>query len=167
MTLVTLFKEQQWDAVEETLGKHRVFSYMLVTRISSEKRITLFVDDRYMIHLFARDGFDSRLAEFILDTISKTDCLALPSSAIALFPAAFPKPFAFEGVVVVPHAAAILAHWPEELQAASYLAIPAYKSEFADGMSLREFRHQIGRKDGWRVPYYKWSRAEKKNPSWE
>jgi hypothetical protein len=32
---------------------------------------------------------------------------------------------------------------------------------------VKDFRHQIGRKDGWRVPLYRWDRIEKTSPSWD
>ena len=73
----------------------------------------------------------------------------------------------FDSVVVAPPEVELFNHWPMELHSRVYLVAPAYKSEFKDGSTARDFRHQIGRKDGWRVPIYNWNRSEKTAPSWQ
>jgi hypothetical protein len=167
MRLLTLFKRYQCDATEEMLGDRKILSYVITTPRTSNKRLAWFCRDEYIVHLSARDSFSASLAERALDRIAEVDCSTVPSSVISVFPTDFPPPFGFESLVVAPPAVKWFEHWPEELQLVSYLVAPAYKSEFSDGMSVGDFRHQLGRKDGWRVKIENWLRPEKKSPVWD
>jgi len=115
----------------------------------------------------ASNSFSEELAETILEQLEATDLSSLQPGKIKVVSANFQPSSKFETVVIAPPEIQLFGHLSEKLRVKIYVVAPAFKSEFNDGSSAKEWRQQIGRKDGWRVYVYRWNRVEKTAPSWE
>jgi len=161
--LRSLFLKEQWDATEERIGEHAVLRYPIEMPGHTVECVALVVDERWIVHLSAEDGFDSQVARIALDQAKRVE---LSRTAVSVVATDY-SPFApFTLTAFAPPAVRLFDHLSEKLRSKVILAAPGYDSEFKDGMTAQDFRHQIGRKDGWRVRLYKWDRAEKHAPSW-
>jgi hypothetical protein len=166
MDLLNIFRREQWDAHEVSIGHHTALTYDLVTPRETVKAI-VWAGGPSLFHMSASNSYCDQVAVRILDC-AESRTLRLPDPGrIAVTPVDFSPVANFDDVVVVGPEANLFAHLSEALRKAIYLVAPAYKSEFQHGMSAKDFRHQIGRKDGWRVYIYRWNRIEKTSPSWD
>jgi hypothetical protein len=111
-------------------------------------------------------SYDDELAELIVDRC-KLRGDELPQEKLVVLPTDFRPATGFEAVVVAPPGIRLFDHLPESISSRIYLVAPAFMSEFNNQMSAKDFRHQIGRKGGWRVYVYRWDRSEKTQPSWD
>jgi hypothetical protein len=166
MDLLKVFRLEQWDAQEVSIGRHTVLSYDLVTPKATVKAVVWAAGPR-LFHMSASNSYCERVAERILDCAERHYFRVPDARKIAVIPADFSPVASFDNVVIVAPEVNLFAHLSEPLENAIYLVAPAYKSEFTNGMSVKDFRHQIGRKDGWRVYIYRWNRPEKTSPSWD
>jgi hypothetical protein len=121
-------------------------------------------DSRF--HTMAWHSYDEKLAELIVDRC-KLRSDELPKEKLVVLPTDFRATSPFEAVVIAPPSVRLFDHLPEPISSKVYLAAPAFMSEFTNQMSAKDFRHQVGRKDGWRVYVYRWDRKEKAQPSWD
>jgi hypothetical protein len=161
------FKQVQWDAVETTIGRHSVLMFDMVTPRESAKCLVWAAPGGRLFQASAWNSYSQPLAERLLDHCAALDLSTLVPGKVTVCEAGFQPNGNFETVVIAPPEIALFEHLPGNLQSSMHLVVPAYRSEFTDGMSAKDFRHQIGRKDGWRVPVYRWNRVEKTSPSWE
>jgi hypothetical protein len=163
MNLRSLFLKEQWDATEERIGEHAVLRYPIEMPSLTVECVVLVVDERWIVHLSAEEGFDSEVAGIALDQVRRAEFSPTLVSVVATDYSPHAR---FTHTAFAPPAVRLFDHLSEELRSKVILAAPGYGSEFKDGMTAQDFRHQIGRKDGWRVRLYKWDRAEKQAPSW-
>lgn len=166
MNILEAFKLEQWDAKEEFIGQHAVLTFNVVTPREAVKCVVWAPDEKHIFHMSASNSFNHELAELILDHCKGIDPSSLPVGKVKVVPTNFGSTSKFETVVVAPPEIDLFGHLAQELRSKLYLVSPAFKSEFRDGISAKDWRHQIGRKDGWRVYVYKWDRPEKTAPSW-
>ena len=158
-----MFLKEQWDATEDCIGEHSVLRYAVETPSHVVECAVLVVDEQWIVHLAAEDSFSSDVAGIALDQAMRVD-LSLPTVSVV---ATDYSPHAqFTHTTFAPPAIQLFDHLSEEVRSRVILAAPSYGSEFKDGIPAKDFRHQIGRKDGWRVQVYRWDRAEKREPSW-
>jgi len=166
MDLLKVFRREQWDACEVPVGRHTVLTYDLVTPRETVKAVVWAGGPR-LFHMSARNSYSDQVAERILNCAESLHLRVPDAGKIAVIPVDFSPVANFDNIVVVAPEVDLFAHLSEALRKAIYLVAPAHKSEFTDGMSAKDFRHQIGRKDGWRVYIYRWNRLEKTSPSWD
>jgi len=115
----------------------------------------------------ASNSYSEPIAALLLDHFNTIDLSTLQAGNVTVFEKSFEPAGHFEAFVIAPPEIGLFDHFSEDIRARMHLVIPAFKSEFKSGMSANEFRHQIGRKDGWRVYLYRWNRLEKTSPSWD
>ncbi len=151
-----------------TLGRHRVFRFRTSTPAHVFESLVMQFDDRRLVELTSRDGFDERLAVFLLDEVADLKLPAISSTTIQVAAATFPKPWSFDAVVIVPPSVANrFEHQSPVLRRVTYWVVPAFDGEFADGADGVEFWHQLGRKDGWRSVVVQWDRSKKTQPVYD
>lgn len=163
MNLRSLFLREQWDATEGYLGEHAVLRYTVETSSYVLECVVLVVDEQWIVHMAAEDSFNSDVARIALDQVKHVD---LSSPTVSVVATDYSPHAQFTHTTFAPPAIQLFDHLSEEMRSRVILAAPSYASEFKDGMSAKDFRHQTGRKDGWRVRVYRWDRAEKHEPSW-
>lgn len=163
MSLRSLFLKEQWDATEDHIGEHSVLRYAVETPSHVVECVVLVVDEQWIVHIAAEDSFNSDVARIALDQVRRVD-FSLPT--VSVVPTDYSPHAQFICTTFAPPAIQLFDHLSEEMRSRVILAAPSYGSEFKDGMSAKDFRHQIGRKDGWRVQVYRWDRAERHEPSW-
>lgn len=161
------FKREQWDSVEVNVGQHKVLSFDVVTPKESVRCLVWSSEDRRLFQASASNSYSENIAERLLDCFNAIDLSKLRPDKVTVTDASFQPAGGFEVLAIAPPEIALFDHLPEDLRSRMHLVVPAYRSEFQDGMSARDFRHQMGRKDGWRVNVYRWNRLEKTSPSWE
>lgn len=167
MELLEVFKQEQWDAVEITIGRHNVLAFDVETPREAVKCLVWFSGEGRLFQTSASNSYSEVIAERLLDCFNAIDLSQLQPGKITVADARFQPASEFEVLAIAPPEIALFDHLPEDLRARMHLVVPAYRSEFQDGMSARDFRHQMGRKDGWRVHVYRWNRLEKTAASWE
>lgn len=163
MNLRNAFLKEQWDATESRIGEHSVLRYAIETPSHVVECVVLVVDEQWIVHMAAEDSFDSDVARIALDQARHVD-LSLPT--VSVVATDYSPRTQFTHTTFASPDIQLFGHLSEEIHSRVVLAAPCYGSEFKDGMSAKDFRHQIGRKDGWRVRLYRWDRAEKHEPSW-
>ena len=161
------FKAEQWDAQEGVIAGERTLHYEIVTPRETVKCIAWDGGDGRLFHTSASNSHEEDIAQIIVRCLKAAALSGSRLTSVAVLAADFHGAAKFDRVVVAPPEVELFNHLSEELRKAIYLVAPAYASEFSDGMSARDFRHQIGRKDGWRVYVYRWNRVEKTGPSWD
>lgn len=167
MNHLDAFKAEQWDAEECALAGEKALRYEIVTPRESVKCIVWEGTDGRLFHLSASNSYDERVAERIIDCVKAVTLSASQDPSIEVVAGNFEGVAKFNKVVIASPEVELFNHLSEQLQNSIYLVAPSYASEFSHGMSARDFRHQIGRKDGWRVYVYRWDRIEKTAPSWD
>jgi hypothetical protein len=156
------------DATKGELGSHDVYRHQDETLAHKYEAVIKPVPGPRLIEITARDGFDEELAMFLLDSVGDAKLPALGSGKIRVFAAAFPKPWSFECVVVVPpKIAERFGHQSVKLKRITYWVVPAFAYEFRDGESGDGFWLQVRRRDGWNVSVIRWDRARKSEPVWD
>jgi hypothetical protein len=163
MTLRSMFLKEQWDATEDHLGEHPILRYAVETPSHVVECVVLVVDEQWIVHMAAEDSFNGDVARIALDQARHVD-LSLPT--VSVIATDYSPHAQFTHTAFAPPAIQLFDHLSEEVRSRVVLAAPSYGSEFKEGMPAKDFRHQIGRKDGWRVRVYRWDRAEKHEPSW-
>ncbi len=166
MDAMAVFKAEQWDAREIAIGACTGLEYDVVTPSESVKCLVWPGEGGCLYHLSASNSYSERIAEAIVGHLAKRAVPIGQTGDVAVMPFAFDEAVKFDRIVVAGPEVRLFEHLSEDLRKRMYFVAPAYACEFTDGMSAREFRHQLGRKDGWRVPVYRWDRAEKTRPSW-
>ena len=161
------FRSVQWDAVEAVIGRHSVLTYEVETPRESVRCLVWGTEDGRLFQTSASNSYVEPLAESLLDRFTAIDTSRLRPGEVSVVDAEFLPVSRFEVLVIAPPEIAIFGHLPEDVRSRMHVVAPAFRSEFKDGMSVREYRHQVGRKDGWRVHVYRWDRLEKTSPSWE
>jgi hypothetical protein len=166
VALIDDFRRAQWDAEPRVIGRHDVLYYEMLTPSAQAKCLVWPGASDHLFHTSAWNSYNEKLAELILDRCSvRSD--ELPKEKLIVLPGDFGAVSQFEAVVVAPPSVRLFDHLPEPISSKIYLVAPAFRSEFTSQMSAKDFRHQIGRKDGWRVYVYRWDRTEKTQPSWD
>lgn len=151
-------------AAEAVVGRHGVVRFTRTTPAHRFEAVLAEVGGR-LIELTARDSYDERLAEFLLDRAAEIDLPGPRARSIRVAPAEYPAPWAFTAVVIVPPAIAQrFEHESAALSRVTYWVVPAFDGEFADGAAGDVFWHQLQRKDGWRSDVIRWDRARKTSP---
>lgn len=163
MDLRSAFVKEQWDAENDQIGNHSVLRYELRTPRATTERVAIVLD-RCIVHLSAESSFHAGIAEILLD--AAMNHIYEAQRLLAVTETNYAPYAKFTRSVFIPPEAGLFDHFSEPLRSCMFLAVPSYASEFANGMSIKDFRHQIGRKDGWRVNVYRWDRLEKIKPSW-
>lgn len=154
------------EGVESTIGKHRVFRFTMSSVAYLFKSAVKSVENGRLVEMIARDNLDERLGGFLLDQIEASKLPALTSETIRVIPAAFPTPWRFDCVVLVPpRIANRFEHESPVLRRITYWVFPAFEGEFVDGANGETFWHQIHRKDGRHVSVLDWTRPPKRNRS--
>lgn len=161
------FKQEQWDAVETAIGRHSVLMFDIETARETVTCLVWGSKDGRLFQAMASNSYSSSLAELLLDHCTVVDSSKLSPGRVAIVDASFQPVSNFEIMAIAPPEIGLFGHLSEDLRSRMHLVVPAFRSEFKDGMSASEFRHQIGRKDGWRVSAYRWDRVEKTSPSWD
>jgi hypothetical protein len=150
------------------LGKHEVFRHHDDTPAHKYEFVIKFFDGPCLIELSARDSFDERLAEFLLDNMDGRELPGLHSARIRVFAARFPEPWPFECIVVVPpRIAKRFEHQSGRLERVTYWVVPSFAWEFRDGEDGEGFWSQIERRDGWNVSVIRWDRRRKTRPGFD
>lgn len=167
MDLMEAFRAEQWDAQEVIIGGQKCLEYEIVTPRETVKCTVVPGGDGQLYHFSASNSDSAQIAAIIVGALKKAALAKPHPSAVTVIPVNFKDAAKFDRIVIAPPAIQLFNHLSEDLRKAIYLVAPAYASEFTDGMSAKEFRHQIGRKDGWRVHVYHWDRTEKTSPSWD
>lgn len=167
MSLLQSFAKEQWDAVPLSIAGIHCLSYDIDTpRTKTHCVVWESPDGAGLFHTAAADSFEPAIAEVIVQSC-QLFAADFPSTYVQVLETSFNDTQPFETVVVAPTSIALFDHLSEPMKSKIYLVAPAYRSEFHEKMDGRDFRHQIGRKDGWRVYVYRWNRPEKKAPSWD
>ena len=161
------FKVEQWDCVELTIGRHKVLAFDMETPRESVKRLVWSAGDGRLFLTSASSSYSEVIAERMLDCFNNIDMSSLVPGKVTVAEADFKPSSPFEVLAIAPPELALFDHMSEEVRQRIYLVVPAYRSEFQDGISVKDFKHQMGRKDGWRVHIYRWNRYEKTAPSWD
>ena len=166
MSLLDLFKQEQWDALPVAVGPFQALAYDVV--MPKDKVRCLVWEGPgggHLFHTSALNSFSDGVAEVVVGRcqLAAPD---LPDENLVVLDSEFGDTAPFETVVVAPPSIALFEHLSEPVRSHMYVVAPAYHSEFNTQMSGKDFRHQMGRKDGWRVYVYRWDRPEKKAPSW-
>jgi hypothetical protein len=118
-----------------------------------------------MVELTARDSFDERLAEFLLDQVGRLELPGVLTRTIRVVPVVFPEPWRFGALVVAPpRVAKRFERESTVLQRVTYWVVPSFDGEFTDRADAAGFWHQLNRKDGWRSPLVRWDRSRKTRP---
>lgn len=167
LNLLEAFKAEQWDAQEVVIGDQGALEYEIVTPRETIKCMVMPGEGGRLYHFSASNSYSEQIATIIAGALKETSPGNLRPGTVAVIPVNFKAAAEFDRLVVAPPEIGLFNHFSEELRQAIYLVAPAYASEFSDGMSAKDFRHQIGRKDGWRVHVYRWNRIEKTSPSWD
>ena len=156
------------DATNVELGSHSVYRHHDETPAHKFDAIIKMLPGPRLIELTARDGFDARLATFLLDSVDEAKLPALDATKIRVFAAEFPSPWPFECVVVVPpKIAERFEHESPLLKQITYWVVPAFAGEFRDSEAVEGFWHQLRRRDGWKVSVIQWERSRKLAPAWD
>jgi hypothetical protein len=163
VNLRDLFLKEQWDATEDLIGEHSVLRYALETPSRVVQCVAYVVDEQWIIHMAAEDSFNSDVARTALDQIRRVD---FSLSTVSVVTTDYSPHAQFSCTTFAPPDIQLFNHFSEDVRSKIIFAAPSYDSEFKKGMSVKDFRHQIGRKDGWRVRVYRWDRIEKHAPSW-
>jgi hypothetical protein len=154
------------EGMEAVLGEHRVFRFATTTPAHVFKSAAKSVRGGRLVEVTARDGFDERLAAFLLDQVELAKLPPLQSETIRVIPAAFPPPWRFDSVVLVPpRIANRFEHESKVLRRVTYWVLPAFEGEFADGADGEAFWRQIRRKDGRHSPVVDWARPPRRRKS--
>jgi hypothetical protein len=167
MSLLDQFKTEQWDAVEERIADIPVLRYEVTTPRENVKCLVWEgPDGGYLFHTAASNSFNEQIAA---DIVANCQLVAsdLPGEHIRTIPVTFQPESSFEIVAVAPPAVQLFDHLSDPVKSKMYLVAPAYRSEFHDRMTAKDFRHQMGRKDGWRVHIYRWARTQRTAPAWD
>lgn len=150
------------------LGSHDIYRFQTVTPAHTYSSIIKSKDSGSLIQLTARDSFDERLAVHLLDQVDELELGDRADNWVRVHPTAFPDPWKFEVIVVVPPpVASRFRHQSEILSSLTFWILPAVSGEFKDGDNSETFQHQLGRKDGWRIHPINWSRKLKTEPNWD
>ena len=165
MEPLAAFRSEQWDAVEAVIGHRRVLTFDIKTPREWKKCIVWGTEDGRLFQTSASNSFSEPIAELILERCKAIDSLQLPPAKVAVMDTVYAPVSSFEATVIAPPEIAQFDHLRENIRTRMHLVAPAFRSEFRDGMSAKEFRHQLVRKDGWRVPIFRWDRLEKTAPS--
>ena len=154
-------------AREAAIGRHRVLRYSTETPAHTFESVLLVLDDSRVLQLVARDSFDDELAAFLLDQVVGRQ-VTRDEEALAVIPATFPEPWAFDCVVVAPPTVAKRFEGRSDyLRDRAFWAFPAFRGEFSPGEGSKEFWHQLGRKDGSRIHIVNWRRTPKTAKAWD
>lgn len=166
MSLLSQFKREQWDAESIALGDVNGLAYD-ATMLNDVVRSVVWegLNGSCLFQTSALNSFRNELAGAI---VAEVDCASMNLSldSVIVLESMAKGMAPFDAIAVAPPSIGLFEHLSEELRSHMYLVVPAYRSEFKGGMTGKEFRHQMGRKDGWRVQVYRWDRVEKKAPSW-
>ena len=155
-------------AQETAIGRHRVFRYVTKTPAHTFESVLLVQNDSRLLQLIARDSFDDSLASFLLDQLVEHPEAVLDGEALTVTAVTFPAAWAFDCIVVVPPRVAKRYEGRSDyLRERVYWAFPAFCGEFLPGDGSKEFWHQLGRKDGWRIHVIDWRRTPKKVKVWD
>jgi hypothetical protein len=163
VSLHSLFLKEQWDATDDYIGEHPVLRYALETPSHVVECIAHVLDEQWIVHMAAEDSFNSDVARIALNQLRRVNFSQATVSVIATN---YSPHAPFTCTTFAPPDVHLFNHFSEELRSKIILAAPSYESEFKNNMSVKDFRHQIGRKDGWRVRVYRWDRTEKLAPDW-
>ena len=156
------------ETTRVVLGKHEAFRHQFDTPAHQYASVLKLIEGPRFIELTARDSFDDRLAEFLLDGIDGRRLPGLRSGRIRVFAVKFPVPWPFECIVVAPPAIARrFEHESVPLRRVTYRVVPAFAWEFRDGEAGETFWHQIRRRDGWNVSVIRWGRCRKTEPTFD
>lgn len=161
MDLFEAFRSEQWDAQEVIVGGQKALAYEIATPREMVKCTVVAGGEGRLYHFSASNSYSEPIAAIITNALKDANLTRAHPSAVAVIPVNFQEAAKFDRVVVAPPEIGLFNHLSEDLRKAIYLVAPAYASEFTDAMSAKDFRHQMGRKDGWRVYIYRWDRAEK------
>jgi hypothetical protein len=166
MSLLSQFKREQWDAEPISFGDVDALAYD-ATMPNDVVRSVVWEgpNGSCLFQTSALNSFRDELAAAIVAEVNCTSMnLSLDSVTVLESSAKGMAPF--DAIALAPPSIGLFEHLSEDLRSHVYLVVPAYRSEFNGGMTGKDFRHQMGRKDGWRVQVYRWDRVEKKAPSW-
>jgi hypothetical protein len=156
------------EAQQIMLGDHKVYRSQRVTPAHTFASIVKATSASELIQLVARDSYADSLAQHLLDEAGKAELEDRSSERLRVSASAFPDPWKFDAVVVVPPLIAKrFEHRSNLLSLATFWVVPAFAQEFKDGESGKAFWHQLGRKDGWRVHVVDWNRQMKTAPVWD
>jgi len=163
--LAATLQEIQPDGTTAVLGRHQVFHFRTLTPAHTFESVVKDVGSGRLVELTARDSFDERLAEFLLDQVEKLVLPGLFTRTIRVVPTVFPAPWLFDALVVTPpRVAKRFEHQSAVLQRVTYWVVPAFDGEFADRADVAEFWHELDRKDGRRSVVVRWDRSQKTRP---
>ena len=155
-------------AREAAIGRHGVLRYSTKTPAHTFESVLLVLDDSRVLQLVARDSFDDALAAFLLDQLVANRQALDDEAALTVFAASFPEPWTFDCVVVAPPTIAKRFDGRSGyLRERVYWAFPAFRDEFSPDDGAKEFWHQLGRKDGWRIHVVDWRRTPKTAKAWD
>ena len=161
MSSLSEFKECQWDAEEIVLGRHEALTFSFVMPAFTQKMVVTEFANGKLLQASAKSGYSDELVTFLFDQKHQIDFSGIKKDEIFVREFDFPAGVAFTKIVVHPPVAPCFRHFPEKLQAILYYIAPVYDSEFSVGMTVRDYAHQIGRKDGYRVHTVEWNREMK------
>lgn len=148
-----------------SFGNYRVFQFQIETPAHSFESVVSELGDGRLVELTARDSYDSRLAEFLLDKAHRVELPGMRARTIRVIPSTFPAPWQFDCFVIVPPTLAKrFEHESVVLQRATYWIVPAFIGEFVDRADSKAFWHQLRRKDGWKSVVIRWDRQKKTRP---
>ena len=166
--LNVILREIRPELTVATLGSYPVVRWSTATPAHSFESVISDWSEGRFVELTARDSFDERLAEFLLDQLAEVDLAILHPDKIKVLRAVFPERWLFKAIVLVPPAIAKrFEHESETLQRVTYWAVPAFDGEFADLADGSTFWHQLYRKDGWRSVVVNWNRSRKLQPDFD
>ena len=114
-------------AARVMMGQHEVFRHHDQTPAHEFDSVIKLLDGPRLIELTARDSFDDRLAEFLLDRIAEQALPGLRSGRIRVLSTLFPEPWVFECIVVVPPTiAGRFEHESSRLRRVTYWVVPGF-----------------------------------------
>jgi hypothetical protein len=166
VSVLERFKKEQWDAVATQIASAAVLVYhvdMPIGRVTSVVWESL--DRLCLFHASALNSYGDLIAAALVAHCQFTT-QQLPVDRLLVDNVDFGETCEFDTVVVAPPAVGLFNHLSAELNTHMFWVAPAYRSEFNANMNVKDFRHQLARKDGWRVHADRWDRKEKKAPTW-
>ncbi len=168
MSLLRELKKARPDAIRLKLDSHSVYRFDDVTPAHTHVSILKLRNPKWIVQLTSRDSYCDDLAIFLLEQIDRLKMNNLYPDRLSVTNVTYPAPWKFETVVVVPPLI-----WngfknkSAALTAATFWAVPAFASDFLDGNDGKAFRHQLCRKDGWRIHPIDWNRERKTSKKYD
>jgi hypothetical protein len=163
MSLLRELKKIRPETIKLKLGQHSVYRYDDVTPAHRYVSILKLRNRKWIVQLNSRDSYCDALAIFLLNQTDRLQMNNLHPDRLTVTNVTFPAPWKFQTVVVVPPL--IWKGFENKsvaLTAATFWFVPAFASDFLDGIDGKVFWHQLRRKDGWRIHPIDWNRELKR-----